>query len=110
VTHVHDAPPPADDPVEVFGDIETEALGLAYGGMVFRVKAGCSTEPHSHASEETWVVRSGRAVATVAGRDTELRPGTRLTIPPHAEHVIASDPGEDLTVVGFWWRESRDAG
>lgn len=105
MTHVHDAPP-APDPVEVFGDIETEALGLAYGGMVFRVKAGCSTEPHSHASEETWVVRSGHAVATVAGRDTELHPGTRLIIPPHAVHVIANRSDQDVTVVGFWWRES----
>lgn len=105
MTHTHDAPPA--DPVEIFGDIEAEALGLAYGGMVFRVKAGCATEPHSHASEETWVVRSGHAVATVAGRDTELRPGSRLTIPPHTEHVIANHRDEDLTVVGFWWRESN---
>jgi mannose-6-phosphate isomerase-like protein (cupin superfamily) len=108
VTPSHDAPQAAD-PVEVFGDIEAEALGLAYGGMVFRVKAGCSTEPHSHASEETWWVQSGHAVATVGGRDSELHPGTRLTVPPHTEHVIAAGPGEDLTVVGFWWRASHAA-
>jgi quercetin dioxygenase-like cupin family protein len=101
--HDHEGSP---DPVEVFGDIETEAHGLAYGAMVFTVKAGGTTEPHSHASEETWWIRSGNAVAKFGGQDHELRPGTRISVPPNLPHTIVNGAAEDLTVVSFWWREA----
>jgi mannose-6-phosphate isomerase-like protein (cupin superfamily) len=105
LTHVHVVEQPSD-PVEVFGEIETEALGLAYGAMVFTVKAGATTEPHSHGSEETWWIKAGNGFATVDGKTSPLSTGNRFTVPPNAIHTVTSVANEDLTVVAFWWREA----
>jgi quercetin dioxygenase-like cupin family protein len=105
VTHVHDAEH-SSDPVTVFGEIETEALGLAYGAMVFTVRAGATTEPHSHGSEETWWIKSGSGTATVNGKDSPLPTGSRFTVPSNSVHTVTSDSDQDLTVVAFWWREA----
>ena len=98
----------SSDPVKVFGDIETEALGLAYGAMVFTVQAGCTTEPHSHGSEETWWIKSGSGYATVDGKRSPLPTGTRFTVAPNTVHTVTSGSAEDLTVVAFWWREASN--
>jgi quercetin dioxygenase-like cupin family protein len=108
MTHTRDAPG-LSEPVQIFGEVEAEALGLAFGSMVFTVKAGSSTEPHSHASEEIWVVRSGYGVANLTGQDTGLQPGSRLIVPPDTVHTLANHSDDDMTVIAFWWRKSGDA-
>lgn len=89
---------------EIVGSIETEAEGLCYGAMVFTVKAGCCTEPHRHASEETWIVQEGSGRARVRDLDIGLIPGTRLTVPPDTVHSISNMSDRDLRVMSFWWR------
>jgi quercetin dioxygenase-like cupin family protein len=93
------------EPTEVFGEIEAEARGLLYGAMVFTVKPGCTTSPHHHASEETWMVQEGCGRAKVRDQDIGLIPGTRLSVPSGAVHSITNTSSEDLTVISFWWRE-----
>lgn len=105
MTHAHDAEH-SSDAVQIFGEIETEALGLAYGAMVFTVKAGATTDPHSHGSEETWWIKSGSGFATVGGKEFPLPTGSRLTVPSNVVHTVTSDPGRDMIVVDFWWREA----
>jgi mannose-6-phosphate isomerase-like protein (cupin superfamily) len=98
------------DPTEIFGEIEAEARGLRYGAMVFTVKPGCTTSPHHHGSEESWMVREGRGMAKVSGQDIGLIPGTRLTVPAGALHSITNTSTGDLTVISFWWREVGHGG
>jgi quercetin dioxygenase-like cupin family protein len=90
---------------EIAGDIEIEAAGLGYGAMVFTVKPGCCTEPHQHASEETWIVQEGTGRARVSDRDIELIPGTRLIVPPNTVHSISNASHRDLRVIAFWWKQ-----
>jgi quercetin dioxygenase-like cupin family protein len=94
---------------EIDGSIETEAQDLAYGAMVFTVKPGCTTPPHHHASEETWIVQEGDGRAEVNGRSIGLIPGARLSVPPGVLHSITNTSTTDLRVMSFWWRRvSRD--
>jgi quercetin dioxygenase-like cupin family protein len=94
---------------EIDGSIETEAQGLAYGAMVFAVKPGCSSPPHRHASEETWIVLEGDGWVEVDGRSIGLFPGARFTVPPGALHWITNTSTTDLRVISFWWRQvNRD--
>lgn len=102
--------PQLSPPVEIFGDIEAEARGFAYGAMLFEVKPGCSTEPHQHGSEETWQVRRGRGRAVIGDQEIELAAGSRLSIPPQTRHVVTNIADEDLTIVAFWWRETDHGG
>lgn len=90
---------------EIFGTIETEAQGLAYGAMVFTVKPGCATTPHRHASEETWIVQEGDGRAQVSDREIGLIPGTRLSVPAGTLHSIINTSRRDLRVMAFWWRQ-----
>jgi quercetin dioxygenase-like cupin family protein len=89
----------------VYGEIEAEAQGLAYGAMVFTVQPGCATAPHDHASEETWVVQKGTGRARINGQIIGLIPGTRLCVPPRATHAIENTSTTELGVIAFWWRE-----
>ncbi|MFE2140784.1 cupin domain-containing protein [Streptomyces sp. NPDC059456] len=86
------------------GETEARAEGLAYGAMVFRVTPGTTTEIHSHASEETWIVQAGAGHCTVDGKRTGLIAGARVIAPPHARHTITNSGSEDLVVLGFWWK------
>lgn len=105
MTSVHDEVN-APEPVVVYGDIETEAQGLAYGAMVFTVERGGASHPHSHGSEETWWVRAGSGVATVSGKQTLLKTGDRFTVPASTVHHVEASNEGDLTIVAFWWREA----
>ncbi|MEO7084784.1 MAG: cupin domain-containing protein [Gemmatimonadaceae bacterium] len=105
--HTHDHAP-SSDPVKVYGDIETEAAGLAYGAMVFTVDAGRTTEPHSHQSQETWWVKSGSGFASVDGKRSELATGSQFTVPANTVHTVTSNAGEALKIVSFWWREAAN--
>ena len=89
---------------EVYGEIEAEAQGLTYGAMVFTVKPGCATEPHDHLSEETWIIQTGTGRAQISGQIIGLIPGTRVCVPPRAQHAITNTSTTDLRVMGFWWR------
>jgi quercetin dioxygenase-like cupin family protein len=106
VNHVANdrADPPVLREAEIHGEIETEAAGLAYGAMVFTVKPGCTTPPHHHASEETWIVQQGDGRAEVNGRLIGLIPGARLSVPGGALHSITNNSTIDLRVMSFWWR------
>lgn len=103
---------PSNEPMlnepEVYGEIETTVRGLAYGAMVFTVKPGCATEPHDHASEETWIVQKGAGRAQINGQTIGLIPGTRLSVPPRARHFIANTSTADLEVIAFWWRGDKE--
>jgi mannose-6-phosphate isomerase-like protein (cupin superfamily) len=105
-------PPPSApaEPVSIFGDIETEARGLAYGAMVFDVHPGRSTEAHSHGSEEIWLVCEGTGQATIGDRRIELAAGTRVTVPPGVPHLVANTADRPLKVIAFWWREAGHGG
>jgi len=100
--------PTADQSVlrdaEIHGSIETESHGLAYGAMVFTVEPGCTTPPHHHASEETWIVQEGDGQALIDGRSIGLIPGTHLSVPPGVVHSITNTSTTDLRVMSFWWR------
>jgi quercetin dioxygenase-like cupin family protein len=93
---------------EIFGDIETEAQGLAYGAMVFTVKPGCTTPVHHHASEETWIVQTGDGRAQINGQNIGLIPGARICVPPGVMHSISNTSTADLTVMAFWWRRAGE--
>jgi mannose-6-phosphate isomerase-like protein (cupin superfamily) len=100
----------SSDPVLISGDVEAEARGLAYGAMVFDVLGGRSTELHSHASEEIWLVREGAGRATVGDQEIELAAGTRLTVPPEVPHRVTNTSNQTLKVIAFWWREAGHGG
>jgi mannose-6-phosphate isomerase-like protein (cupin superfamily) len=102
--------PLSSEPVLISGDVEAEARGLAYGAMVFDVHPGRSTEPHSHASEEIWLVREGSGRATVGDQEIDLAAGTRLTVPPKVPHRVANTSDQTLKVIAFWWRDAGNAG
>jgi mannose-6-phosphate isomerase-like protein (cupin superfamily) len=101
---------PSSEPVLISGDVEAEARGLAYGAMVFDVHPGRSTEPHSHASEEIWLVREGTGRATVGDQEIDLVAGTRVTLPAQVPHRVANTSGQTLKVIAFWWREAGHGG
>lgn len=98
--------PPSSDPVLISGDVEAEARGFAYGAMVFDVHPGRSTEPHSHLSEEIWVVQEGTGRVTVGDREIDLAAGTRITLPSQVPHQVTNTSDQTLKVIAFWWREA----
>ena len=91
--------------VSIFGEIEAEHHGLAYGAMVFTVAPGATTEPHRHASEETWIVRSGEGNCTINGRRIGLIAGARVIAPADSEHSITNEGSGDLVVLATWWKK-----
>lgn len=95
-----------EEPVLISGDVEAEARGLAYGAMVFDVHPGRATEPHSHASEEIWLVREGTGRATVGEQEIDLAAGARITVPPRVPHWVANTSDQTLKVIAFWWRDA----
>lgn len=96
--------PSVDPNVEVYADCEGESIGLAYGAITFAVRPCSSSLPHSHRSEELWLVQSGSGWAAIDGHRTELKPGARLAVPAGREHHIVNPEGAPLVVLSFWWR------
>jgi quercetin dioxygenase-like cupin family protein len=101
------SPPMLCEP-EVFGEIESAAQGLAYGAMVFTVKPSCATEPHAHASEETWIVQKGTGQAHINGDSISLVPGSRICVPPRTLHSVTNTSTADLQVMAFWWKGENE--
>lgn len=93
---------------EIYGSIEAEAEGLVYGAMVFTVKPGCTTPPHQHESEETWIVQKGDGRAQINGQRIGLIPGARVSVPSGVTHSITNTSMTDLQVMSFWWRRNGE--
>lgn len=65
---------------------------------VYRLAAGGTDHQHPHASDEVYVVVSGKATLRVAGQDHPVGPGSVVSVDRGVEHGFA-DITEDLTVL-----------
>jgi mannose-6-phosphate isomerase-like protein (cupin superfamily) len=61
--------------------------------------AGVSGPPHTMTSEEVFVVRSGRLVATVDDKNTEIGPGDALIAPSGATFAMSNPFDEPAEAV-----------
>jgi quercetin dioxygenase-like cupin family protein len=57
--------------------------------------AGYTLPLHWHSAAEYSVVLSGKVHLTVAGKTSELEPGSYIVIPPRAQHMLKCAPGAD---------------
>lgn len=65
---------------------------------VYRLPAGGTDHQHPHASDEVYVVASGKATLRVDGHDHPVGPGSIVSVDRGIEHGF-TDIAEDLTVL-----------
>ena len=62
-----------------------------------RLAKGAVVPPHKHASEQITMVMSGALKFTVAGKETTVRAGEVLIIPPNVVHsAVALEDSDDV--------------
>ncbi len=54
---------------------------------------------HWHSATEYSTLISGKAQFTVAGKASELEPGSYIVIPPKAPHMLKCMPGAECVVL-----------
>lgn len=96
-----------DDAALVIDEITGQSVETTYGIMTFSVQPFKATEPHSHQSEETWIVRKGKGYALIGSQNVTLNIGAQVTVPSNQVHVIKNDNDIPLVVLSFWWRENK---
>ncbi len=61
---------------------------------------GLRTPEHQHRAEEIALIRRGRGVISVDGRDYEVAEGSVVVVPPNVPHV--TEAGSDGPMVVYW--------
>jgi mannose-6-phosphate isomerase-like protein (cupin superfamily) len=92
------------EPVLILTNAEASAFDARFGTMTFVVKPFARTEPHAHASEETWIVRGVSGHATVGTQIIALLAGQKVIVPAGIDHSIVNDGPLPLSVIAFWWK------
>lgn len=70
--------------------------GMSMG--LYRLPAGGTDGQHPHASDEVYVVQSGRGALVVEGERVEVGPGSVISVDPGREHSF-TDITEDLAIL-----------
>ena len=91
--------------VSTIDEIIGQSIDSSYGVITFSLDPCSSSEPHSHESEETWIVRSGTGRAVIGVDHVQLETGSRVTVPPNVEHFIVNENASRLIILSFWWRD-----
>jgi mannose-6-phosphate isomerase-like protein (cupin superfamily) len=95
-----------NESVIIYDDLTGESVDASYGLTTFAIAPHAFSEPHSHQSEETWIVRSGIGYANIGSEMVTLVPGKRVTVSAKVEHTIVNESEAPLVVLSFWWREN----
>jgi len=82
------------------------SCGLVTG--VLEVPPGASVLLHHHEPEETYYVMSGHGRVEIDGRESALKPGSAVYIPPNARHAVRCTGAEPLVVVFCFARDRFD--
>jgi quercetin dioxygenase-like cupin family protein len=61
------------------------------------LKRGCFVPPHNHISEQMAIMHKGALKFTIHGKDTIVKEGEVIVIPPNVEHSVVAI--EDTTVI-----------
>lgn len=94
-----------EDAVVIVSELSGEGIRTAFGAIPFVVRAFGRSEPHSHQSEETWIVREGEGYAVIDERRIRISAGDRLVIAPNTRHCVENDCAVPLAILSFWWKE-----
>lgn len=84
---------------EKLNDKITRRLAIGQNEMVGRLRLakGAVVPPHKHVSEQITMVMSGAIRFTIGGKDTTVRAGEVLVIPPNFVHsAIALEDSDDI--------------
>jgi quercetin dioxygenase-like cupin family protein len=97
--------------------VKRKVFQAAGGTLVLNhLEPGHSPNPHSHAHEQIVYILQGKAEFTVDAKVFNLRSGSLLTLPPHAEHFARVTGRETLVNLDIFvprredYRQSRILG
>jgi len=77
----------------------TRKLAVGQNEMIGRLRLakGASVPPHKHLAEQITMVMSGALRFTIGGKDTDVRAGDVLIIPPNVVHsAVALEDTDDI--------------
>ncbi|HUK74994.1 MAG TPA: cupin domain-containing protein [Nitrososphaerales archaeon] len=77
----------------------TRKLAVGQNEMIGRLRLakGASVPPHKHLAEQITMVMSGALRFTIGGKDTDVRAGDVLIIPPNVVHsAVALEDTDDV--------------
>ena len=86
-------------PVEQMNSLLDRQFVSGEKSMIARVflRKGCTVPEHSHSNEQIAYIESGALQFTIGGKDTVLRAGEVLVIPPDVPHsAVALEDTVDL--------------
>ncbi len=97
-----------DLPVEQMNSMLDRQFVSGEKSMVARIflRKGCTVPEHSHANEQIAYVESGAMQFTIGGKETVLRAGEVLLIPPDVPHSALAL--EDTVDIDFFAPPRRD--
>ena len=95
-------------PVEQMNSLLERQFVSGEKSMIARVflKKGCTVPEHSHSNEQIAYVESGALQFTIGGKDTVLRAGEVLLIPPDLPHSATAL--EDTVDIDFFAPPRQD--
>jgi mannose-6-phosphate isomerase-like protein (cupin superfamily) len=70
--------------------------GMSLG--LYRLPAGGADHQHPHASDEVYIVQSGKGRLVVEGEGIDVGPGSVISVDPGREHQF-TDITEDLVII-----------
>ena len=89
--------------------VKRKVFQAAGGTLVLNhLEPGHSPWPHSHAHEQIVYILQGEAEFTVDAKAFNLRSGSLLTIPPHAEHFARVTGRETLVNLDVFFPRRED--
>lgn len=100
MAHVIDRGAWADDPVLWKGELQGEAYGADICVIFnYMPEPGGGPRLHQHPYPETFIIRSGAAIFTVAGETVRATAGQIVVVPPHTPHRFTNAGPNSLETI-----------
>lgn len=82
------------------------AVNAPFEGAWCVIEPGASSEKHAHHEYEIFIALRGEAVLESAGERGPFRAGDIVHFPPHTDHQVSNETGEDFEMYTVWWDEA----
>jgi mannose-6-phosphate isomerase-like protein (cupin superfamily) len=78
-------------------------LNAPFEGSWCVLRPGTASTAHAHHEYEIFIAVSGNAVLESGGQRAPFLAGDVVHFPPHTEHRVVNESGQDFEMYSVWW-------